>query len=261
MDRLLKEERQQKILEMLQQRKRVTVPELSRQFNASEVTIRRDLHDLAATGKLQRAHRGALETVSAPPEPPVVQRMALEQAHKEQIARAALDLIPDGSAIFIGSGSTTMLLARLLVRKNHLTVVTNALNIASELAQAGGRVTVVVTGGEMRDSELSLLGHIAEQSLHEVRVDRILMGAQAVDPSGGWTTDHLPEVSTTRRILEMASELVILADHSKLGRRAPAFIAPIRRISTLITDPEADPDLLSEIRAQGVQVTIAPARD
>ncbi len=254
MERLLKEERQQKILALIQSQKRVTVPELSRRFGTSEVTIRRDLHDLAEGGFLQRAHRGAIEAVPAPPEPPVVQRMALAQDEKERIARAAAGLIGDGQAVFIGSGSTTTLLARCLLERPRLTVVTNALNIAADLAPAAGEITVVVTGGVLRGSELSVLGHIAEQSLAEVRVDRVLMGAQALSLDGGWTTDHLPEVATTRRIIEMSRELVVLADHTKLGRRAAAYIAPLERISTLVTGAQANPRFVEQAEELGVRV-------
>jgi DeoR/GlpR family transcriptional regulator of sugar metabolism len=254
MDRLLKEERQQMILEMLQQHKRVTVPELSRHFGISEVTIRRDLHDLSASGKLQRAHRGAIEAVPAPPEPPVIQRMSHQLEAKERIARAAAGLVHDGDSIFLGSGSTATLLARHLLVRQHLTVVTNALTVASELAPAEGQITVVMTGGVLRGSELSVLGHIAEQSLAEVRVTKILMGAQALSLDGGWTTDHLPEVPMTRRILEMAPELILLVDSSKLARRAAALIVPLRRVTTLITTRDADPDFVGAARGVGVRI-------
>lgn len=254
-DRMLKEERQQMILDFIRKQKRVTVPELSIRFGISEVTVRRDLHDLAVSGKLQRTHRGAIAAAPAPLEPPVTQRMAQGLEDKLRIAKAAASGIMEGEAIFIGSGSTTMLLARELASNpRRLTVVTNALNIAVELAQAEGVITVVVTGGALRGSELSLLGHIAEQALQEVRVDQVIMGAQALSTEGGWSTDHLPEVSTTRRVLDMVSRLVILADHTKLNRRAAAFIAPLARLTTLITDKDADPEFIASAEEAGVQV-------
>ncbi len=257
MENLLKEERQQMILDTLQDNHRVTVPELSQRFGTSEVTIRRDLSELASTGKLVRAHRGALRVVPAPPEPPVVQRIALGHAIKERIARAALDQVVDGDSIFIGSGSTMSVFARQLSSKKHLTVFTNALNIAAELVAGDGDITVVVTGGVLRAAELSLLGHIAELTLPEVRVNKVFMGVQALHLEGGWTTDHMPEVATTRRILEMASDLVVLADHTKLGRTAAAFIAPAERVRTLVTDSQADPKMLALFEARGIQIIVA----
>jgi DeoR/GlpR family transcriptional regulator of sugar metabolism len=254
-DRMLKEERQQLILEVIQKQKRVTVPELSGMFGISEVTIRRDLHDLAVSGKLQRTHRGAIEALPAPPEPPVIQRMAQAAENKQNIAHAAVGMISEGESIFLGSGSTVMLLAReLATHPPRLTVVTNALNIAIELALADDVITVVLTGGVLRGAELSVLGHITEQALQEVRVDKVFMGAQALSIDGGWSTEHMPEVPTTRRIIDMSQQLILLADHTKLDRRAAAYIAPIKRISTLITDREADPAFISRVQGAGVRV-------
>ncbi len=254
-ERMLKEERQQLILDVIQRQKRVTVPELSSMFQISEVTIRRDLHDLAVSGKLQRTHRGAIEAVPAPPEPPVVQRMAQEQEGKERIARAAWGMIAEGESVFLGSGSTIMLLAReLAAHPLRLTVVTNALNVANELAPVTDTIAVILTGGVLRGDELSVLGHITEESLQEVRVDKVFMGAQAISIEGGWSTEHIPEVPTTRHIIEMTSQLILLADHTKLDRRAAAFIAPVKRIKILITDTKADPDFISRITARGVTV-------
>jgi DeoR/GlpR family transcriptional regulator of sugar metabolism len=254
---LLKEERQQLILEALEGNKKIAVAELSQRFGASQVTIRRDLAELAAGGKLIRAHRGALGRAPALPEPPIVQRLDQEKDLKENIARAAAALVAENEAVFLGSGSTTTFLARHLARCQKLTVVTNAINIAMELASTGGSLAVVVTGGVMRSPELSLLGHIADQTLHEVRVSKVFMGMQAINLEGGLTTDHLPEVATTRRIIEMAQELIVLADHTKLGQTAAAFIAPITRMNTLVTDDRADPDFLENLRAAGIRVIVA----
>jgi len=257
METLLKEERQQQILDALQENNRVTVPELSLRFGTSDVTIRRDLADLAAEGKLQRTHRGALKVVPAPPEPPVVQRLSLEQTEKEQIGRAAAALVDEGDSIFIGSGSTTSAFARCLTGLHRLTVVTNALNVAVELAAVSVDWTIIVTGGVVRASELSLLGHLAEQSLPEVRVNKVFMGMQAISLEGGLTSDNMPEVTTTRHIFDMAPELIVLADHTKLGKTASAYLAPVERIKTLVTDSGADPAFLDQARARGIHLIIA----
>lgn len=252
----LKEERQQLILETVQDNRQVTVVELSRRFDVSEVTIRRDLRQLAAQGALRRAHGGAVVAIPAPPEPPVIQRMVQAENCKECIGRAAASLVADGESIFIGSGSTTAYVARHLVNRKDLTVVTNALNVATEFSTAEG-VTVVVTGGLMRASELSLVGHIAEQSLREVRVDKVLIGMRAISLEAGMTNDYLPEVMTDRTIIDMAPELILVADHTKLGKIASAYVAPVERITTLVTDAEADPQTLTRLRQLGVEVIVA----
>jgi DeoR/GlpR family transcriptional regulator of sugar metabolism len=250
----LKEERQQQILEAVQSSRQVTVAELSHHFGVSEVTIRRDLRELADQGVLRRAHGGAV--AAAPPEAPVIQRMIQAEDCKECIGRAAAALVSDGASVFIGSGSTTTYVAQHLVDHQNLTVVTNALTVAIELASAQG-VTVVVTGGVMRESELSLIGHIAEQSLREVRVDKVIIGIPAVSLEEGLTNDYLPEVMTDRTIIEMAPELILVADHTKFGKVASAYLAPIDRVTTLVTDLKADPEILAQLEGLGIRVVVA----
>jgi len=254
----LKEERQQQILEIAQDSRQVTVADLSRRFGVSEVTIRRDLRALAEQGALRRAHGGAVLATDAPPEPPVLHRMAQARRYKEAIGRAAAGLIADGESVFIGSGTTTAYIVSHLVDRENLTVITNALNVATGLATAEG-VTVVVTGGMMRASELSLVGHIAEQSLHEVRVDKVILGMRTISLEAGMTNDYLPEVMTDRMIIEMAPKLIVVADHTKFGKVASAYIAPVERITTLVTDVEIDPSLLRRLREAGLRVIVAEA--
>lgn len=253
---LLKEERHRLILESIRDIGRVTVEELSRRFGTSEVTIRRDLSELSASGKIRRTHRGALLLENPPAEPPVVQRMIEQESAKNRIGKAAAALVEEGQSIFIGSGSTTIYVARHLSGCKNLTVVTNALNIASELA-ANEVVTVVVTGGLLRASELSLIGHIAELSLQEVRVDKVIVGIPAISPEAGLSNDYLPEVMTDRAIIKMAPELIVVADHTKFGRVASAYLAPVERVTTLVTDAEADPKILAALREKGIRLIVA----
>ncbi len=256
MSDLLKEERLQLILETLQRQGRATVSDLSREFKVSEITVRRDLRELADQGLIRRAHGGAVSTVPPTLEPPVVRRMLERAEVKKRIGRAAAALVSNGGSVFIGSGSTNVYLTRCLLEHQNLTVVTNALNVASELATAPG-VTVVVLGGMMRASELSLIGHITEQAIREVRVDKAIIGIPAIDVEAGLTNDYLPEVMTDRAIIAAAPELVLVADHSKFGKVASAYLAPLERVNTLVTDDQTDPALLDRIRALGVRVLIA----
>lgn len=251
-----KEERLQRIVEAVRENGQVTVAELSHRFGVSDVTIRRDLRELATGGLLRRAHGGAVPGTPVPLEPPVIQRMLQERNQKEQIGRAAAALVDDGESVFIGSGSTTAYVSRHLVDRKNLTVVTNALNIATELATAE-EITMIVTGGMMRASELSLVGHIAEQALREVRVDKVIMGMRAISLEAGMTNDYLPEVMTDRTIIEMPPELILVADHTKFGKVASAYVAPVERMTTLVTDPETDPETLARLREMGIRVIVA----
>lgn len=252
----LKEERQQLILETVRDNRQATVTELSQRFDVSDVTIRRDLREMAEQGMVRRAHGGAVVAATAPPEPPVVHRMTQAEHCKRCIGRATAALISDGDSVFIGSGSTTAHVARHLVDRKELTVVTNAINVATELAGAEG-VTVVVTGGMMRASELSLVGHITEQSLREVRVDKIIMGMRAISLEAGMTNDYLPEVMTDRTIIEMAPELILVADHTKFGKVASAYIAPVERITTLVTNSSTEPEILGHLQEMGIRTIVA----
>jgi DeoR/GlpR family transcriptional regulator of sugar metabolism len=256
MSGLLKEERQQLILGAVKDKRQATVAELSRRFDVSEVTIRRDLRELASLGALRRAHGGAVVADSVLSELPVVQRMGRAENCKACIGRAAAALVSDGDSVFIGSGSTTAHVARHLVARKDLTVVTNALTVATEFASVEG-VTVVVTGGMMRPSELSLVGHITEQSLREVRVDKVILGMRAIDLDAGMTNDYLPEVMTDRTIIEMAPELIVVADHTKFGKIASAYVAPVERITTLVTNSDTNPETLTRLRELGIRVIIA----
>ena len=252
----LKEQRQQLILEALQGNGQVTVTELSHRFGVSEVTVRRDLRELHARSLLRRAHGGAVAAPLQTADLPVLQRMKHSTRLKEAIGRAAAALIQDGEAVLLGSGSTTSFVARHLTGRRGLTVITNALTVAMELAGAPG-VTVVLTGGVLRPSELSLIGHIAEQSLREVRVDKVVIGIPAISTEAGLTNDYLPEVMTDRTIIQMSPQVIVVADHTKFGRVASAYLAPLERVSILVTDAEVDPAQVAQFEQRGIRVLVA----
>lgn len=250
---LFKEERQRLIGESVRKNGMATVADLSQRFGVSEITVRRDLAELSERGVVERAHGGAVAVLSHAEEPPVVMRMEVLRRCKVAIARAAAELVCDGESIFIGSGTTTAYLARELSSRQGLTVVTNALTVARELATAEG-VTTVVTGGMMRASELSLVGHITEISLREVRVDKVFLGIPAVSVEHGLTNDYLPEVMTDRAIIEMAPQLIVLADHSKFGKTGSAYVAPIEQVRVLVTDSGTDLSYVTKFEQLGMRV-------
>lgn len=253
---LLKEERQKLILNMLRDNRQVTVAKLSEHFDVSDVTIRRDLCELAEQGYVKRAHGGAIAPPVGPSTSPVIRRMNHERQYKEAIARATTQLIQDGDRIFIGAGSTTAHVARQLAHHKDLTVVTNALNIANEFS-ATEESTVVVTGGILYKRELSLIGHITNQALREVLVDKVIIAIPALSLEVGLTNNYLPEVMTDRAILEMSDELIVVADATKFGKEESALVAPLERITTLVTDDRVDPTLLERLRGRGLQVIVA----
>jgi len=164
-------ERQQRLLRTIEQQQRITVNQIVEHFDVSLATARRDLETLADQGKVQRVHGGALAVRQAPPEPPVLQRTAEQSPEKVRIAQAAVDLISDGETIFLSSGTTVLEVARRLRGKRNLTIITNSLLVLNELADTHG-ISLICLGGMLRPSEMSLLGHITELALSELRAGR-----------------------------------------------------------------------------------------
>lgn len=256
MSNRLNAERHQQIVALINAQGRATVEELSAHFGVSEATIRRDLEKLTDLGTVQRARGGALAARSADPEPPVLRRTSEHADAKQRIGVAAAALVRDGETIFLGSGTTTQEVARNLGERRGLTVITNALTVANVLA-AHPHITTIVIGGLLRTSELSLIGHLAEQALGELRADKAIIGIRAVSATHGLTNDFGPETSVDRAIVRLAGELVVVADHSKLARVATVTVAPLSVVHTLVSSVEAPPAAVEELRAAGVRVVLA----
>ncbi len=252
----VKLERQQNILGWLDDHRKSTIPELSEIFEVSDVTIRRDLKALEEEGLVQLMHGGSVHRIVADRvEPPILKRQHDNQAAKLRIARAAASLVHDGESVFVGSGSTAMYVARFLRERRGLTVITNALTVVEELAPYDD-VNVIILGGMLRPSELSMIGHVTEQTLREVRVDKVFIGIRGIDLAAGLTNDHMPEVMTDRAILAMGAHVILLADHTKFGRIASSFVAPVSDVSIVITDDQSPLDMLNAIREQGIEVIV-----
>lgn len=251
----IKLERQQLILNWIRDNNRSTILELSEVFDVSDVTIRRDLKALEGEGLVQLMHGGSVHNVNNQHEPPILQRQYENHEAKLRIARAAANLVQDNESIFVGSGSTAMYVARFLKERRGLTVITNALTIVNELAPYKD-VTVIILGGMLRPSELSMIGHVTEQTLRQVRVDKVIIGIRGIDLNAGLTNDYLPEVMTDRAILAMGSKVILLADHTKFGRIASSYVAPIQDITTLVTNKETSQDILNVIHEQEIEVLV-----
>ena len=254
---LLREQRKRKISQFIEENKKATVTELSELFGVSESTIRRDLEVLDEQGVIQRAHGGAVVIERAAPEPPIIQRVVEYEEVKRKIGRAAAELVRDGETVFVGSGTTTLEVARNLVERDNLTVITNALNIANFFA-GKSNITVIVMGGLLRHSELSMIGHITEQVLNELHADKVIMGMRAISIEEGLTNDYLPETMTDRAIIQFAPEVILVADHTKFGKVSTALVAPVTSVSKIVTDIGTPPQIVTDLRARGVEVIVAP---
>jgi DeoR family transcriptional regulator of aga operon len=246
-------ERQNQILQFVQRSQRISITEVCENFSVSEATARRDLEMLASEGKIQRVHGGAIALPQAPPESPILQRQDEQSDEKIRIGQAAAALVCDGETVFLGSGTTVLEAARALRGRRSLTVLTNSLPVVNVLAGAEG-ITVICLGGVLRDTELSFIGHITEQALAEVRADKVFIGTRAISLEHGLTHEYLPETMTDRAILKAGQEIVVLADHTKLGRAATVLLAPLESIHTLVTDQASSHEFTDAIQARGVRV-------
>ena len=249
------DERKQQILEILNLQGRLTVEELVEKLDVTAVTIRADLDGLAESGQLMRSRGGALKPEELAPEYPFSIREHLHKAEKQRIAKAAVELIHPNQTILLDSGSTTMEIARHIraLKIHPLTVVTNSLQVATELAGLP-HISTVVPGGVLRPNSFSMIGPYAERTLREMSADHAFLGVDGLDPSYGLCTTDMLGAQIDALMIQIAREVTIVADASKIGRRGLSMIARIDAIHRLITDRGADKNLIEEIKAQGVEV-------
>lgn len=230
---------------------RASVGTLARDLGVTPSTIRRDLARLARDGRILRTYGGA--ALSGPPLPTAGDPGVTA---KRAIAETAAARVRDGDTILISSGSTTLEFARRLVDRR-ITVITNALDVATILVDRPG-IELVVLGGVVRAGMHSTLGHIAELALRELRADALYMGIGAIGPDLGLMNDSIPEILTDRALRRAARDCVVLADATKFQTVAPAFVFDIAQVTTLITDDSVAPSDVAALRAHGVEVVIAP---
>ncbi len=241
------------ILEQLSSHGSVSVADLATELAVSPATIRRDLELLDDQRLLTRTHGGAVAQ-GVLYELPLRYKTAHHQEEKRRIAVEAASRVADGEAVGLTGGTTTTEVARVLVERQRLTVVTNALNIASELA-IRPNLKLVVTGGWARSESYELVGPLAEQALAGLNLDTVFLGADGVSFEDGFMTHHEVEAHTNLALMERARRTIVVADSSKIGRTAFARICSIERVDELITDAGADTEALAAIREAGVVVT------
>lgn len=253
--KLLNEERRRTILELLQSEKRVLVADLAQQFQTSPVSIRKDLEALHAQGLIQRTHGGALPTrYGALEDPSLLEKGPLHRKTKIRIAAVAAQLVSEGQVVILDSGTTTTEIARALRNQRNLTVITNAVNIAAELANSP--VEVILTGGAVRKNSFSLVGPIAEETLRRLNADILFLGVDGFDARTGPSTPNLLEAKVNSIMTEIARRTIVVCDSSKFGRRSLSHIAQLSSIQQVITDkgiPKADLQALTNL---GIVVTM-----
>lgn len=240
-------------LRLVNARGEIPIAALAGTLGVSVPTMRRDLAAMADEGLLIRTHGGA-RALSVHDEVPVRLRGHEAAEAKQRIAVRAAELVPAGpTVVALNGGTTTAEIARALGRRKRLTIVTNALTVALELAARPG-ATVVVTGGVVRSASLEAVGPLAEHAYRVLQVGTAILGVDGFSVAAGATTHDETEARTSRAMAEQAQHVMVAADGSKIGRVTLARIADAARIDLLVTDTSADPEELDRLRDLGVAV-------
>lgn len=252
---MLNEERRRAILEFVNRDGRVLVGELARHFKTSEVTIRKDLETLHAHGLVHRTHGGALPSrETALSDPTLREKERLHRKEKHRIAEAAAAMISEGQVVVLDSGSTTTAIAHALRKFHNLTVVTNSVNIAAELA--GTDLEVILTGGTLRKNSFSLVGPIAEETLRRLNADILFLGVDGFDVHYGLSTPNLLEAKVNRVMVDVSKMVVAVCDASKFGRRSLSLIVPPSAVHRVITDRASPKSDLKKLKKNGIEVLL-----
>ncbi len=252
---MLSEERQRKIVELVQRDGRVMVKDLGRRFATSLITVRKDLEQLHQKGLIHRAHGGALPVdAAALRDPTLHEKERRHRREKMRIGLAAARLVRPGHVIILDSGTTSTAVARATRHIRNLTVITNAVNIAAELV--GTDVEVILTGGALRKNSFSLVGPLAEDSLRHVSADLLFLAVDGFDVRYGLTTPNQLEARVNRAMIESAKITVVVCDSSKFGKRSLSLIAPTSSVHHAITDSNISSKDLRALREAGIRVVV-----
>jgi DeoR family transcriptional regulator of aga operon/DeoR family fructose operon transcriptional repressor len=253
------EERQDHIARIVEEHGRARVSDLATTFRVSGVTIRKDLAVLERQGRLVRTHGGAMTVGRAGAERAFDVRERLQRDEKDAIGRAAAAMVVDGESIALDASTTALALARHLKGRGgwlHLTVITNGLRIASELAGHPG-ISVVMPAGFLRWEALSLVGPLGEGLFEKVNIQKAFMGAAGFAIEAGRSDATEEEAQIKRLMVRGASEVVGLVDHSKWGRAAFATFCETAELSVVLTDAGAPSAMVDQVRRAGIDVRLA----
>jgi DeoR/GlpR family transcriptional regulator of sugar metabolism len=248
-------ERMQLILDRVEREGDVTIADLATDLGVSEMTVRRDLERLEATGALRRAHGRAIKGASGSYEPPFAVRADRQSEQKAHIAREIASMLADRETIVLDGGTTGVAVARELVDRE-LTVCTPSLRVADVLRDAPN-VRLMVTGGIMRRGEESLVGPAAAATLQEHRFDTYVMTVSGLDPVQGCTEWNVDDAIIKKVALEVSRRCIVAADSSKFGAVAFARVCGLEAVATVVSDSSLDAGLRDRVSLAGVSLRIA----
>jgi DeoR/GlpR family transcriptional regulator of sugar metabolism len=234
---MLASQRQTMIMDEIRRTGAVRVQDLTQVLGVSDMTIRRDLGQLADNGLIYKVHGGAVLNPNSSVEPGFEAKAKLELPSKSAIAKLAATLIRPGSAIALSAGTTTWNLASFVAKIPGLTIVTNSTTVADLIANTHGVTdqTLILTGG-VRTPSAALVGPVADLSLRNLHVDQLFLGAHGMHATAGFTTPNLAEAETNRALIECATQVVVCADSTKWGSVGLASFGALSVAHVLVTD-------------------------
>ncbi len=254
-DNMLIDERRRHILTLVQSQGRVLVGELSRTLGISQITIRKDLEHLQSRGLVQRTHGGALRLQSgALFDPSLQEKQKQHSQEKQRIADAAARMVQEGQCVMLDSGTTTTAVAHALKRFSQLTLITNAVNIAADLASTS--FEVILIGGTLRRNSFSLVGPLAEDVLEEMHADLLFLGVDGFDVETGITTPNFLESRVNRAMVKASRRIVVVCDSTKFNRRSLSRIIPTSAVHCVITDKNLPRETEEALRNQNIEVIL-----
>jgi len=256
---VLARERQSYIAERVRETGAVRVSDLTRELNVSDMTVRRDLDQLARQGRVDKVHGGAtVPGRNSTDEPGFEAKLARERTEKEAIAAMATTLVRPGFAVGLSAGTTTWTLAHQLLEVPSITVVTNSVQIASVFYQnPRADQTVVLTGGVRTPSD-ALVGPVAVATLGSLNLDIVFLGVHGMDERIGFSSPNLLEAETNRALARSGRRLVVVADHTKWGVVGISTIAALAEADVVVTDALLHPDAQAILTERVGDVLVCP---
>jgi len=249
-------EKRNLILSLVEQKSVVTVQELSRLLDTSEVSVRKILNELDDQGLLKRTRGGAVN-ISTVREYEEKEKEKKNINEKRAIAKKAYEYIADSDAVFIDAGSTTLELVKEIKKgnKRNIVVITNALNVAFELLDADD-IELIFVGGNVRHKIMSCVGGFAENTINSLCVDKAFIGCNSISVEKGITTPNVYEAQVKQCVIKAARETILITDSSKFGHVSMVRVSPIQNITRLITDNNISQRLKEQIEATGVDLIL-----
>lgn len=256
-DGVFARERKEQIAQIVEEQGRARVSELAARFGVSAVTIRKDLFSLESERRLVRAHGGAVAVKRDRPELAFDVRERLQPEEKARIGAAGAALVTDGESIALDASTTALFLARELKKLawHELTVVTNGIRIASELAGQRG-IVVLMPGGRVRWEALSLIGPLGSSIYRKVNIQKAFVGAAGFTMESGLSDAIEEEAQIKRSMVSAAREIVAIVDHTKWQRASSATFCRTERITCVLTDTEAPGEMTAALRKLGIEVRL-----